>query len=92
MGLIIGPEVSERKDLPPSRVRRARAPMPFMFPMRNGPSSAAAGKHPPGRLTEVGWLARMPLSGGASCLRVYSSTFDWSLGAGPWPSPSGRDG
>src|SRR4029453_5096376 len=71
MGLIIGPEVSKRKDLPPSRVTRARAPMPFMVPMRNGPSSAAAGKHPPGRLTEVGWLARMPLSGGP---RVHGVT------------------
>ena len=48
MGLIIGWEVSKRKDLPPVSYDEKRAPMPFMFPMRNEPSSVAAGNHPLG--------------------------------------------
>jgi len=36
--------------------------MPFMFPMRTNRRRLLA--NTPGRLTEVPWLARMPLSGG----------------------------
>jgi hypothetical protein len=55
-GLIIGQEAHKGKDL-------GESPMPFI-PHAHEPPSAGVGQHPPGRLTEVLWLARMPLSGG----------------------------
>jgi hypothetical protein len=46
MGLIIGPEVSKRKDLPHPACGGREPPALHMFPMRNEPLSGTDGKYP----------------------------------------------
>jgi hypothetical protein len=61
MGLIIGQEPTKGKDLSPISYDEVGSPMPS----RDAASRPGGmGKPPPGRLTEVRGLARMPLSGG----------------------------